>query len=156
MRLFWITLLLIWAITAAPALLGFSPVTYGWMKYGHFIAVLFSVLVFVNLGRRIPKPGPNRLKLGFWAGAASGLLGSATVQYLLHLPPAVQAFMAQLPHVPPAAAQTMLHLHLLASAILSALISAVLLGLTGAVATWWGGRVRPAPPAPETSEPRAG
>lgn len=148
MRL-WLTMLLLWALLTVPAVLGFTPLTYGWLKYGHFVTFILSVFLFVALGRHTPKPGKARLSVGFFAGALSGLLSSVATQYLLHLPIAEAAFRAQLPGVPASAATTMLHLHLFYSTILSAIIAGILYGILGAVATWWGGRHASVSPPPD-------
>ncbi len=124
---------------ASPSLLTLSPITYGSMAIARFLAFLMSVILFVLMGRTLKKRARPRLKAGLTAGVLAAGLGTAGAQIIQRLPRAQKAFVAHLTGVPPQAAITMLHLHALTNALLSAFISAALFGALGAVATWWGG-----------------
>ena len=145
--LFAFTTLLI-AAWAGPSLLTLSPTTYPITAVAHFVAFLASVALFILMGRVLKKKDRPRLKAGLGVGAVAAVIGTTIAQIIQHLPYAQKAFMAQLPGVPPQAAVTMLHLHALTGAVLSAIISAVLFGALGAIATWWGGLWRVSLEAP--------
>lgn len=81
-----------------------------------------------------------RFAQGLMTGAMVAILGTVFGQIIRRTPMAERVFIQQLPGVPAQAALTMLHLHAITSAILSGIMFAVLFGLLGAIATWWGGR----------------
>ena len=140
---------------AAPALLTLSVYTYGFTTLAHFVTFFISVILFVMMGKSLQKRHRPRFGAGLATGALVAMIGTAVGQVIRHLPIAQRAFMAQLPGVPQAAALTMLQLHAVTGAILSGAIFAVLFGLLGAIATWWGGRQRPLMPTPENRDHEA-
>lgn len=136
-------------VWASPSLLTLSRYTYGITTVAHFVTFLASVVLFVLLGRSLKKRRRRRFMTGLFVGALAGGFGTLLGEVIRHSPMATEAFLSQVPQVPPSAAETMLGLHAVASAVLSAAISAVLFALMGAVATWWGGmtKTRRAPAA---------
>lgn len=112
-----------------------------------------AVILFVLMGKSLQKRQRPRFANGLMIGALVALLGSVAGQVIRRTPMAEQAFLAQVPRVPHQAAVTMLHLHATANAILSGIIFAVLFGLLGGIAVWWGGHRRVAPASPSEEQP---
>ncbi|MCY0878616.1 MAG: hypothetical protein OWU84_06735 [Firmicutes bacterium] len=137
-------------VYAGPALLTLSPVTYHATTAAHFVTFLASVVLFVLLGKHLKARRRRRARHGFVVGLAVAWLGTGIAEYIRRLPLAQQVFIQELPGVPRAAALTMLHLHAVTGAVLSALLYGALYALLGAFAAWWGGRDRlestPTPP----------
>lgn len=150
MAIVWLYGALLFVAYAAPTLLTLSSYTYGITTLAHFVTFLVSVILFVLMGASLRKRHRPRFANGLMIGAIVALAGTAAGQVIRRTPMAERAFLAQVPRVPHSAAVTMLHLHATANAILSGVIFAVLFGLLGGIATWWGGRRRrlPTPEAP--------
>lgn len=144
----WLYGVLLLIAYSGPTLLALSAYTYGITTLAHFVTFLVSVILFVMMGKSLKKRRRRRFSTGLLVGGAVAVLGTGIGQIIRRSPAAERAFIAQVPKVPPQAALTMLHLHALVSAILSGIIFAVLFGLLGAIATWWGGRGQ-APMTPE-------
>ncbi|MDA8204920.1 MAG: hypothetical protein M0Z36_02555 [Thermaerobacter sp.] len=142
MAIIWLYALFLLVAWSAPSLLTLSRYTYGITTGAHFVTFLVSVVLFVLMGKSLRKRHKKNFWPGFWTGAGVAAIGTGITQYIRHLPRAQEAFLSQLPGVPPQAARTMLELHVVTSAILSALMFAILYGGLGAIATWWGGRQR--------------
>lgn len=145
-------------VFAGPSSLALSPTTYPLMTLGHLFTFLASVVLFVLLGRTIKRHG----RRPFWPvaviGAVTAFAGTLISQYVIRLPAAEQAFIAQLHGVPVAAARTMLHLHVVSSALITGGFAAVFYGVLGGFAAWWGGRnvpKLPPPEAPARQDPKA-
>ncbi|MCL8207881.1 MAG: hypothetical protein K6V97_07420 [Actinomycetia bacterium] len=142
------------AVLAAPALLAFYPAGYDRMTPAHLAAFVVATALLAAFGRRRAHRGGRPARAGLVLGAVAGTAGAALSQWLMHTPPATQAFVADLAAhgVPPRAALIMHQLHLVTSAVLTALIAAVFYGAVGLVAAWWGSRF--APQAPRTGNDR--
>lgn len=143
-------LLMAWS---GPSLLSLSRHTYGIMTAAHFVTFLVSVILFVLLGRSLKKRRLHRFWIGLWSGALVAVIGTGITQYIRHLPLAQNAFVSQLPGVPRQAGFTMLTLHAVTGAILAAAMFAVLFGLLGGIAAWWGGRQRRGSPTHGPTNP---
>jgi hypothetical protein len=157
MAIVWLYGALLFAAYSGPTLLTLSSYTYGIMTLARFVSFLVSVTLFVMLGKSLKKRQRRRFSTGLVVGAAVAIMGTGASQAIRHLPQAENAFAAQMPGVPHAAAMTMLHLHMVASVVLSAIMYGVLFGLLGAVAVWWGGRTpRTRPPEHPTPEHEMG
>lgn len=141
----WLYSALLFLAYAAPTLLTLSSSLYALTTLAHFVSFLIAVILFVLMGKSLQKRRRPRFANGLMIGALVSLLGTTAGQVLRRTPMAEQAFLAQVPRVPRAAAITMLHLHQTANAILSGIIFAVLFGILGGIAVWWGGR-RPVVP----------
>lgn len=142
MAIAWLYGALLLIAYASPTLLTLSSYTYGITTLAHFVTFLVSVILFVLLGSSLRKRGRPRFSNGLMIGAMVALVGTVAGQMLRRTPMAERAFLAQVPRVPHQAGVTMLHLHQTANAILSGIIFAVMFGLLGGIATWWGGRTR--------------
>lgn len=135
---------LLFAVLTSPSILAFWSTTYAWMAQARFVGFLASVAILVALGRGLKKRSRPRFWPGMEVGAVAAFLATGVSQFVIRLPRAQAAFMAQLPGVPRQAALTMLHLHAVTGTILSGLMAAVGYGALGGLAAWWGGRtVRP-------------
>lgn len=145
------------AVLAAPALLAFYPAGYDRMMPAHLAAFVLAAAILAAFGRRRARRGGRPARAGFVLGAVAGAAGAALSQWLMHTPAATRAFVADLAAhgVPPQAALIMHQLHLVTSAILTALIAAVFYGVVGLVAAWWGGRLVAARPRRGTDRPDA-
>ncbi|MCL5116020.1 MAG: hypothetical protein M1272_02600 [Firmicutes bacterium] len=152
----WLYGMLLLIAYSAPSLLTLSSYTYPIMTLAHFVTFLVSVILFVIMGKSLKKRHRPRFSNGLMIGAIVALAGTAIGQVIRRTPMAEKAFLAQVPRVPRQAALTMLHLHATANAVLSGIIFAVLFGLLGAVATWWGGRDRRRPLTPQDPTPETG
>lgn len=136
------------AVFAGPSALALSPVTYSFMTLGHLLTFLASVVLFVLTGRMLRKRGRMPFWPACWMGAAAAFSGTLISQYVIRLPLAERAFIAQLHGVPVAAAETMLHLHVISGALLTGLYAAVFYAVLGGFAAWWGARpIGKTPPA---------
>lgn len=134
--------MLIFIVWSAPTLLTLSRYTYGITAVAHFGTFLASVVLFVLMGRSLGRRQRSGFFPGLIVGALVGVAGTAVSNIVRRLPLAERTFVSQTPGVPASAALTMLRLHFWTSAILSAVMFAVLFGGLGAIATWWGGRGR--------------
>ncbi|NMP24703.1 hypothetical protein [Sulfobacillus harzensis] len=148
----WLYAVLLFIVYAAPTLLTLSSTLYGLTTLAHFFSFLIAVILFVVMGRSLRKRHRPRFANGLMIGAGVSLLGTGVGQAIRRTPMAEEAFLAQVPRVPRSAAVTMLHLHATANAILSGIIFAVLFGLLGGIAVWWGGRRRMAAPTADPVE----
>lgn len=140
MAITWLYSVFLFIVYSGPTVLTLWSTTYNLTTAARFITFLCSVILFVLMGRSLKKRHRPRFFPGLIVGGLVAMVGTAFSQYLRHLPMAENALFSQIPGVPRAAAITMLHLHALTSAILSASIFSILFGLFGAIATWWGGR----------------
>ncbi len=155
MAIVWLYGALLLVAYSGPTLLTLSSYTYGIMTLARFVSFLVSVTLFVMLGKSLKKRQRRRFATGLVVGAGVAVVGTGASQAIRHLPQAENAFAAQMPGVPHAAVMTMLHLHVVASAVLSAVLFGVLFGLLGGVAVWWGGRAPQSRP-PEHPTPEQG
>lgn len=138
----WILGLVLAIILAAPGLLALTPGGYDLMNSAHFVVLLLAVVVLVWLGRFQARRGRRAGRVGLVVGVVAGAAGSVGSALIMQTPPAVRAFVQYVGRngVPPAAAVTLHALHLVASTMLNALLSAGFYALLGALAAWWGAR----------------
>ncbi|PSR28195.1 MAG: hypothetical protein C7B47_05690 [Sulfobacillus thermosulfidooxidans] len=149
------TLLLL--VLAGPSVLALSPATYPYLTLSHVFSFLFSVLIFVIFGREMKKRGHRPIWPGVLLGAFTAFASSLVYQYTIRLPQAQMALIRQLHGVPAQAVITMLHLHMISGAVITALFAAGFYGLLGGFASWWGGwPIKGSPPNPANkSEPES-
>ncbi|MHB1610328.1 MAG: hypothetical protein ACYCT0_01395 [Sulfobacillus sp.] len=132
---------LMFIIFSIPSALVFSPLTYRFLTLAHFFTFLLSVIVFVLLGRSLAKRHRPMVLPAIAAGFFTAFAAALLNQYLMRLPSPQQAFISQLHGVPPQAAITMLHLHMVTSALLISAMGGFFYATLGLFAAWWGGRI---------------
>jgi len=126
-------------VFASPSALSLWPATYPGISAARLVAFLAGVLILVAYGRYLRRHHLPRLLRGLLVGAVSAFLGTLLYQYVIRLPMAQSTLIQILPGVPARAALILLHLHQRTGSLLSALVSAGLNAIIGAVATGWAG-----------------
>ncbi|WP_053957867.1 hypothetical protein [Sulfobacillus thermosulfidooxidans] len=152
-----ISTILLLFVLAGPSVLALSAQTYPYLTLSHIFSFLFSVLIFIIFGRHLKKRGHQPFWPGLLLGAFSAFASSLIYQYTIRLPQAEMALIRQLHGVPAQAVITMLHLHMISGAVITALFAAGFYGLLGGFASWWGGwPIKGSPPSPaKKSEPES-
>jgi hypothetical protein len=125
-----------------PSLLSLTPAGYDYASLAHLATFLAAMILFVWLGRISARRGLGGGRRGLWVGAVSGGLGALGSASVSHTPPANRAFVTELAArgVPPAAAYTLHSLHVVTTALLTALAAAAFYAVAGAFGAWWGAR----------------
>lgn len=149
----WLYPILLLMIFSLPSAMVFSPFTYRLLTLAHFFVFLLSVIVFVLLGRSLAKRHRTIITTAFVVGLFTAFAAALLNQYLLRLPLAQAAFISELPGVPAQAAVTMLHLHMVTSALLISAMGGVFYAILGMFAAWWGGRIVRRPSSETTEDP---